>query len=231
LKFNDLAWASVCFYYRSAGDKRYRTMMIDHDFLTRLRKTPWDVSPREFEERVVLGLINVEHYDLLVHNKLAKTLLQKVTELESEIPNITEISLIDCDINDPDTMAVIERTFSALNIDGLWFTGISKIAHVLNDRFFPILSPDLVRHFKISDDANSLKQWLNTVQQDIREVTQDFKIHNLEGSPEEFISDKIGYAHEGYQKSIIKLVDEYYWLRHGDHLEVPPKWVPASISK
>jgi hypothetical protein len=226
MKFYDLAWAAFCFYYRSSGDKRYRGMMIDQDFLKRLRETPDKVSVIEIEERVVLGLVNMEHYDLLINHKLAETLKHKIIDLKAEIPNLTQISLVDCDINDPATTATFSRTFSAFQINGLWYTGISKIAHVLNDRFFPILSPDLVKYFDISDDPDSLRQWLRTVQEDISEVTQDYKTSGIEGSPEKFLSDKIGYTQEGYQKSIIKFIDEYYWLRYVDCLQLPPRWNP-----
>ena len=201
-------------------------MMIDQDFLKRLRETPDKVSVIELEERVVLGLVNMEHYDLLINHKLAETLMHKIIDLKTEIPNLTQISLVDCDINDPATTAIFMRTFSSFQINGLWYTGISKIAHVLNDKFFPILSPDLVKYFDISEDPESLKQWLHTVQEDIYEVTQDYKRSGIEGSPERYLSDKIGYTQEGYQKSIIKFVDEYYWLRYVDCLQLPPRWNP-----
>jgi len=227
MKFNDLAWAAVCFYYRSAGDKRYRRMMSNHDFLKRLRQAPGNVSSREFEEQVVLGFINVEHYDLLKQHRLADTILQHITEVVSEMPAVTKKSLLTCDINDPETADIIENTFSMLKMNGMWTTGVSKIAHVLNDSLFPILSPELAQHFRISDDSESLKRWFRIVQEDIRQAADEFKMTGLPGSPEGFLSEKLGYHSEGYEKSLVKLADEYYWLRHGDCLPVPPHWTPV----
>lgn len=229
MKFNVLAWAAVCFYYRSAGDKRYRAMMSDQDFLKRIRNVPSELSLKEFEEKVVLGLVNMEHYDLLMHHRLAETILQKIIDLVMEMPIITETSLVTCDVNAPETAAVIERTFSILKVNGLWITGISKIAHILNDRLFPILSPDLVKHFNITDNGASLRRWLCNVQEDIREATTDFNACGFQGSPGRFLSEKLGYTKEGYEKSLVKLADEYYWLRYGDCLPIPPIWAPAVI--
>jgi len=41
------------------------------------------------------------------------------------------------------------------------------------------------------------------------------------------IAQKLSYTSEGYQKSLIKYLDKYFWLRFSDNLPIPPKWVPT----
>ena len=66
MNFNTLCWSAVCFCYRSIGDQRYGRIMRDTAFLTRLRKNPKKVSSRELEEKLILGYVNIEYYDLFV---------------------------------------------------------------------------------------------------------------------------------------------------------------------
>jgi hypothetical protein len=67
------------------------------------------------------------------------------------------------------------------------------------------------------------------MQQNAREVTEDFHAQGFSGPPEKFLSDKLGYSSHGYQKSLVKFLDEYFWLCFGDNLPVPPRWVPPPI--
>ena len=117
-------------------------------------------------------------------------------------------------------------TYAELRVYGLWITGASKIAHLLNDRLFPLLSPTLARYFNISDDKTSIKNWLFRIQSDAREVTEDYRIEQGTGNPEQFLSNQLGYSGEGCEKSLLKFIDEYYWLRYADCLPVPPIWTP-----
>ncbi len=41
-----------------------------------------------------------------------------------------------------------------------------------------------------------------------------------------FLSEKLGYTRFGYEKSLVKFLDEFFWLRFGDNLPVPPRWIP-----
>lgn len=227
MKFNEMAWAAVCFYYRSAGDRRYGAIMKDSDFLSRLRGMPQALSVKEFEEKAIDGLINMENYDLLVSHQLAEKVLSKLIDLQRETIDLMSTSLLECNLNDNRVVEAITMTYIELRAYGLWITGASKIAHLLNDRLFPLLSPPLARYFCVSDDKASIKNWLTRIQNDIREVTADFHAAGMPGSPEQFLSEQLGYRAEGYEKSLVKFADEYYWLKFADCLTVPPRWAPG----
>jgi len=64
MKFNALSWAAVCFYYRSAGDRKYGKIMKDTPFISKLRESPSDISKLEFEEKVILDYIDIQLADI-----------------------------------------------------------------------------------------------------------------------------------------------------------------------
>jgi hypothetical protein len=232
LDFNELAWAAVCFNYRSLGDNKYAKIMRDGSFIRRLRTAPSEISVDELEQKLVLDYIRVESYDLLVGHKLAGNILTTIGELEAETLSLSDISLLECDLSNADLVNKIRKVYEKLGaIYGLWLTGASKIAHILNDRLFIILSLDLSRHFKITEDGTGLVQWLSVMQENGLQVAQDFQERGFHGSPEQFLSDNLGYTDLGYQKSLVKFLDEYYWLRFGDNLPIPPRWTPHMLSK
>ncbi len=232
MNFNQLSWGTVCFYYRSAGDNRYSKIMRDTAFLSKLREAPFDISPTEFEEKVILGHVNIENYDLLIGHNLARNVLNKIVELHPEVLSLQSVTLLDCDLSDSDVTGKINRVYAGLySVPGLWLTGVSKIAHLLNDKLFVILNLDISNHFGLLEGNTSLIQWLRVTQQNAQEVTKDFQEQGLSGSPEKYLSDKLGYTRFGYEKSLVKFLDEYLWLRFGDNLPIPPRWVPPLLNK
>lgn len=232
ISFNQLSWAAVCFYYRSAGDNKYSRIMIDTNFLLTLRRAPFNISPAEFEEKVILGYVNIDNYDLLIGHRLAESVLSKITEMKEEIASLQDITLIDCNLSDSTVTEKISRIYAGLySVHGLWLTGVSKIAHLLNDRLFVMLNLDISNHFGLLEGDTSLTQWLRVAQQNAQSVTRDFQNQGLPGTPEKYISDSIGYTEYGYEKSLVKYLDEYFWLRFGDNLPIPPRWVPPVLQK
>jgi len=229
MKFNTLAWSAVCFYYRSAGDKKYSAVMSDHKFIEQLRHTPEEVSLKEFEEKAILGLINIQNYDLLIGHKLTENILTKIIHLQDDLSTLRDLSLIECNL-DQRVVKGINRIYTELCVKGLWITGASKIAHLLNDGLFPPISIDVVRHFDIQYKTD-IAPWLQRIQLDIQEATDDFYKQGLEGTPNRLLSDKLGYTKLGYEKSLAKFADEYYWLIYGDDLPIPPKWIPDLLWK
>jgi hypothetical protein len=113
----------------------------------------------------------------------------------------------------------------------LWLTGTSKITHLLNNKLFAVLNLDISNHFGLLEGNTSLVQWLGVTQQNAQEVTQDFHEQGFSDSPEKYLSDKLGYTSLGYEKSLVKFLDEYFWLRFGDNLPIPPRWVPPRIEE
>lgn len=232
MNFNQLSWSAVCFYYRSAGDNRYCRIMRDTEFISKLRESPMDISITEFEEKVILNHINIENYDLLIGHNLARNVLAEIIKLQPETATIKDATLLDCDLSDSDIVENINKIYRSLySINGLWLTGVSKIAHLLNDRLFALLNLDISNHFQFLEGNTSLIQWLQITQQNMREVTTDYREQGFSGSPQQFLSDKLGYSQYGFQKSLVKFIDEYFWLRFGDNLPIPPRWVPPYITE
>ena len=227
MNFNQLSWGAVCSYYRLSGDSRYCRIMRDTDFLSKLRRAPQNITPSEFEQKVLLDHVNIENYDLLIGHNLARALLEKIVELYPIISSLQNISLIEANLSDDELLGRISRVYAGLySVRGLWLTGVSKIAHLLNDRLFVILNLDISNHFNLIEGNTSLLEWLRVTQQNAQEVTADFREQGLTGSPEEFLSLRLGYVQMGCRKSLVKYLDEFFWLRFGDNLPVPPRWVP-----
>jgi len=230
MNFNQLSWGALCFYYRSAGDNKYGRIMKDTSFLSRLRESPADISIAEFEEKVILGHVNIENYDLLIGHNLAGNVLAKIIELQPDISDLKDVSLMNCNLSDSEVVEKINRIYNALySVRGLWLTGVSKISHLLNDKLLVLLNLDISNHFKLLEGNTNLIQWLKITQKNMQEVTEDFHNRGYSCSPEEFLSDKLSYTKYGYQKSLAKFIDEYFWLRFGDNLPVPPMWAPSHI--
>jgi hypothetical protein len=120
------------------------------------------------------------------------------------------------------------RVYSTLfSIQGLWQTGVSKIAHLLNDKLLVLSNLDISSHFGVLEGGSGLVEWLKIMQGSARQVTDDFHNRGFSGTPEIFISEKLGYASHGCHKSLAKYLDEYYWLRFADVLPIPPPWTPS----
>jgi len=231
MKFNELAWAGFCFYYRSGGDKRYSEIMGDCKFLSQIRTDPENISLSEFEEKAILGYINIQNYDLLLGHKLTENILIKLTCLKKEISFLQDLSLAKCDLEDKEVVDTINRIYSELQVDGLWISGASKIAHLLNDKLLPPISLNIAMHFDIH--KGDITPWLERMQWDIQEAIEDFNSQALEGTPGQYLSENMGYSACGcgYEKSLVKFADEYYWLIYGDGLPVPPKWIPDAVTE
>lgn len=227
MNFNALSWAAVCFYYRSVGDKKYGKIMTNTSFISKLREAPFDISDEDFEEKVILDHVNIENYDLLVKHNLAGHVLAQIVKLQRGTSSLQNITILDCDLSDDNMVERIIRIYVGLcSVHGLWLTGVTKILHLLNDKLFPILNLSISDYFRLPKSKTELVEWLRLVQQDAQEVTKDFHEQGFSGSPAAFLSDKLGYTSSGYEKSLVKFLDEYYWLRFGDNLLIPPKWVP-----
>ena len=228
MNFNQLAWGAICFYYRSLGDNKYSKVMRDTEFITRLRREPFNINAIEFEEKVLLDHINIENYDLLIGHGLARNVLDRIIELQPEIYSLEDAALLECDLSDHNVTNKINRIYSSVySINGLWLTGVSKIVHLLNDKLFPILNLNISKYFRLLEGDTNLIQWVRISQQNAVEVVADFQKQRLLGAPEKFLSEKLGYIRNGYEKSLVKFLDEFFWLRFGDSLPIPPHWVPT----
>ena len=228
VNFNDIAWAAVCFYYRSIADRKYCKILGDTPFIEKLRQTPHDVTASEFEQKVLLDYVRIINYDVLIEHKLAERLLEKIVGLQADISALQGLTLLDCDLSDSAIADRIEKIYAALySVPGLWVTGVSKIAHLLNDKLLVLLNMDISDKFRLLDDSTAVLNWSRFLHDSARQVTRDFEERGYQGTPEEFISEKLDYTRHGCHKSLVKYLDEYYWLRFADSLPIPPPWIPT----
>jgi hypothetical protein len=228
LKFRDLGWAALFHYYQSNKDRRYVRLLGDGEFISKLREAPWDVSYPEFEAKVISGFVNSLGLRLPVGTR-GGNILAEIIRLRSCTSSLEGVSLLDCDLSSKSLLKDIKEIYRGLgSIDGLWVTGITKIAHVLNDSLFVILDQRIAENFSLRDEADDYIDWLVLTQQHAREVAGDFEAQGLSGSPEVFLSEKLGYSSYGCQKSLARFIDEYFWLTSSENLPIPPKWLPPS---
>ena len=224
--FTDLSWAALLNYYRTNGDKRYIKLMADKSFIDRLRTSPGDIDPGELEQKLVLDHVNVINFDLLMGCRLAEQILGRIAKIQPEVRllqglNITTVDPLDHRVID--SIQTIYRELSTVN--GLWLTGVSKIAHVLNDQLLPIMGLDVIDRFpQIREQGyGGVGAWLNQIHEDALSVVRDFQQKGYSDTPEEYLSGRLGYRSA---KSLVKFLDEYYWIYYGESLPLPPKWIP-----
>ncbi|KTB48312.1 hypothetical protein DEALK_11580 [Dehalogenimonas alkenigignens] len=230
ITFNELAWAALFNYYKTNGDKRYMKLMADKSFVSRLRTNPSEIEPEELEQKLILDHVNVINFDLLMGCRLAENILEKVTKLQPEIKAIQPYSIIDIDLDDTRIIECIQTIYRQLSsVNGLWLTGVSKIAHVLNDQLLPIMGLDVIDRFpQIKEEGyKGVTPWLKQIHLDAESVIRNFEEQGHSGSPNAFLSESLNYTAKGVIKSLVKFLDEYYWLYYGEQLPIPPKWVPT----
>jgi hypothetical protein len=226
VKFSDLGWAALLHYYKSNKDRKYVKLFGDTAFISKLREKPWDVSYEEFEAKVISSFINSLGLRLPVGTR-GGNILAEIIRLRDYISRLQAVRLLDCDLSNEGLLKNIREIYQGLNtIDGLWVTGASKIAHVLNDSLFVVLDLETSDYFSLGEEADDYIKWLGIAQQHAIEVTNDFKALGLSGSPEAFLSEKLGYSSYGCQKSLARFIDEYFWLTTSGNLPIPPNWVP-----
>jgi len=229
VKFSDLGWAALLHYYQSNKDKKYVRLFGDDEFISKLRKTPWDVAYPEFETKVISGFVNSLGLRLPVGTR-GGNVLAEIIRLRSCTSSLEGVSLFDCDLSDKGLLENIKEIYQGLgSIDGLWVTGITKIAHVLNDSLFVILDLRIAENFSLRDEADDYIEWLTIAQQHALQVKSDFEAEGNAGSPEAFLSENLGYSSYGCQKSLARFIDEYFWLTVSENLPIPPKWLPPPL--
>lgn len=228
INFYNASWAAICFYYRSIADRKYCKIMADASFIERLRQLPLEITPEEFEQKALLDYVNISSYDLLIGHKLAESLLEKIIGLQPDVTALQDFTLLNCDFKDHHITDRITRIYSILSsVPGVWITGVSKIAHLLNEKLLVMLNLNISNHFGVLEGSTGLIDWFQIMQNHAKQITRDFYDQEFTGTPEEFISEKLGYTRYGCHKSLVKYLDEYYWLCFADNLQIPPRWIPS----
>jgi len=229
VNFETLAWAAFCYYYRSSGDRHYTKLMADPGFTNKLRASPSSIHPNELNQKILLGYIHLLNYDLLVSYKLAESILSTIEKLSAEIGSLQPYSIIEINTNDKYLMESVNRIYTELSgLQGLWITGGSKIAHLLNTHLLPIVGLDVIDQFPEfkSNPSRACATWLHRVKNDAIAVTLGFQAIERAEKPEEYLSTKLGYTDQGVVKSLVKYLDEFYRLHYVENVALPPRWVP-----
>ena len=227
MKFIDLSWAAVCYYYRSSGDRKYCKIISDRQFIDALKDNPQNIDYREFESKVILDYIQISNYDLLYKSNFSRNILSKLSELNGTLKYFKDKTIVDCNFSDPNVVKAIRKIFeNLLHIECLWVTGASKILHILYSDLFAPMSPKIEDHFREYTKHNEYISWLIFVQRNALDVIHDFNESYPFDKPEEYLSQNIYYRKNQCSKSLVKYIDEYYWLTLDDKLPVPPIWLP-----
>ena len=228
MKFDHLAWAALLYYYKSSTDRKYVKLFRDTEFISRLRERPWDVSYEEFERKVISGFISSIGLQL-PGLKSEDDILAKIVELHPFISSIQGVHLLHCDLSSGQLLESLWQIYDTLSaIQGLWITGISKIAHVLNESLFVTVNISTLSHFGLLEGREDFIEWLRIAQRNAQEADEDFHNLGFNGSPQQFLSEKLGYANYDCQKSLARFIDEYFWLVVAENLPIPPTWLPWS---
>jgi len=229
VKLMTLPWAALLHYYKASGDRRYVKLFRDTVFISKLRQTPWDVPYEEFETKVLSGFVNSIGLRLPVGTR-GGNILAEIIKLRQCTSSLQGVRLLDCDLSNEDLLKNIRQIYNGLSsVDGFWVTGISKIAHVLNDSLFVVLDLRTSKYFGLHRGVDDYIKWLGIAQQHALEATRDFYTLGLPGSPEVFLSEKLGHSNYGCEKSLARFIDEYFWLTTSDNLSIPPTWMPPLL--
>ena len=185
MKFHDLAWAALLYYYKSSGDRRYVKLFRDTTFLSRLRQAPWDVPYEEFEAKVIFGFISSVGLRL-PSVRGEDNLLTQITELYPSTSSLEDKSLHDCELSNEELLNSIRQIYDRFHtVPGFWLTGISKIAHVLNDALFVTINLGTSSNFGLLGETEDLIKWMRIAQKSAKEVIEEFYTMGIQGWPED----------------------------------------------
>ena len=230
MNFEQLAWSAVCYYYRSIGDKKYINIMANTSLIRRLREDPCDISCKEIEEKLILGYLKIENYDVLLHHNLARAVLQTFFDIKGLTAKVQDQTILEANLLDGDPASIGKPVNEAYNrfcaIKGLWSTGASKLLHLLNDRLFPVVTPDTMAQFNLMPQRFQMAEFMKLVQRKAIEATTDFHRISNDVTVDAYLSEKMGYARKGCHKSLVKFIDEYYCMV-SEGLRIPPIWTPG----
>lgn len=208
VKFRDLAWGALVyanFTKDSQGERIYDSLVSDKTFLKRLQENP---SLHDFEKL----------RDFLVHfgvHQAPKTLPQQHLRLWPQLkPHVKLLRneiLEMCDLSDSKMQNAIKSAFGYLQWPNTWGgdTVASKVLHFFNVRLFVIWDSNIQSAYRKPFGPEGYLEFLSEMQIKAREAVKDFKQLLLPGSPESFLSQRLGYP---TTRPLTKFVDEYNWI-------------------
>jgi hypothetical protein len=217
-----LAWGAFVFACENASarsEEFYRGLATDEGFLRRL---PVSAQPEDLA-RLREFLVNYGvHYapkDLPV--QYARIWPQITRHASRLVPE----NLLTCDLSDgSETAERIAATYTPLQDGRVWGgdTVAAKVAHFLNVDLFVMWDNYIKGTFGLVGPKGYV-EYLRLAQAAGREAAQDFEVLALPGTPETYLSEKLGYP---MTRPFTKLLDDYYWVTITKKWPArPPEWL------
>lgn len=223
LKFRDLAWGSFGFTAIARSDylTPYQSLATDYKFLKKLQTTP---SLSDFQRLRDF----LTHYGVpWAPTDLANQYVAIWPHLKHNVQRLTHENLETCDLNNRVITDAIEAAYDYLQWPHCWGgdTVASKSLHFFNVNLF--IMWDSYIQGKLSGSRGYL-EFLQDMQNQIKEIISDFHQLSLAGTPDEFLSVQLGY--QGI-RPLTKFLDDYNWaVISKGWPSVAPSWLKELLN-
>ncbi len=220
MRFGDLAWGAFVFNLwnaNSSSQRYYRDLISDREFLRRLPVS----AQLEYLSRLREFLTkNGVHY---APKDLADQYARGWPQVTRSASSLMSENLLTCDLAaDSETAGRIKSVYSLLQRPHVWGgdTSASKVAHFLNPALFVMW--DSFMQGELTGPEGYLA-YLRKVREEALEAVRDFDAMALPGTPEAYLSEKLGYP---VTRPLTKLLDDYYWVTITQKSPPrPPEWL------
>ena len=238
MNFIDVAWAAYIDHCIAGRNSKYINLFSNYYLVSSLRQAPASLNFEYFCQNVCSDFLNSWGKMYIQNNSInndALNIYNAIIQLNPLVCQIQNQTILTCNLSQgsPLYLNIIQMYDTLTNIGGISMTGFSKIAHILNDRLFPLIDnpirKELRAAYNVSHDSQGYINWMREMKNQANEVIDDFHQKGFKGSPEIFLSQHLGYDVKGHIKSIVKFLDEYYWLTITHGLTIPPSWSPCNL--
>jgi hypothetical protein len=224
MRFRELAWGAFGFATMTQSDylAPYQSLVTDAHFLRRLETDP---SLDDFQRlRDFLTHYGVPWAPI----DLANQYLTVWPRLKPYIQKLASKSLEVCDLNSEGP--AIKEAYAYLQWPYCWGgdTVASKSLHFFNVDLFVMWDSNIQASYGKSFGPAGYLEFLQEMQNHMKESIADFKRLSLPGTPAEFLSAKLGY--KGV-RPLTKLIDDHNWVTITKGWpSTPPDWLSKLLS-
>lgn len=226
MRFKDLAWGAFGFAAVTRGEylAPYQELVTDAEFLKRLPTGP---SLDDFQRLRDF----LTHYGVpWAPTDLANQYMTIWPRLRPCVQRLAGKSLEACDLNSKETGATIKEAYAYLQWPHCWGgdTVASKSLHFFNVRLFVMWDSNIQAAYGKSFGPQGYLEFLQEMQNNMKEIIADFKRLSLPGTPAEFLSAKLGYKGA---RPLTKLMDDHNWVTITKGWpSTPPDWLSKLLS-
>lgn len=231
MNYKEIAWAAVIDCCIAGNNNRYVEFFRNKNLINDLRQNPYSVPLAVFKDKVISNFLN-PWGRMRWEDSTAEDIYKAIIALHPFTLKIGNDTLMTCNLSSGSTVCnVTGKIYDGLtSIRGVNMVGFSKIAHILNDSLFPLIDNPMREQYKevygIGNSCQGYINWMIEMQKQACAVVGDFHKQGFAGSLEILLSQKLGLASVGCNKSLVKFLDEYYWLTVTRGVPIPPKWIP-----